>query len=171
MPDVDIFCPCRSGSGTRRRWRRCRSWRRCRTRVVCGYILPLQEWIRDAEAVEEVQIMEALPHSCRMWIYPALAGVDPGRGGGGGGADHGGATHDSCRCLLPWQEWIRDAEAVEEVQIMEELPHQLRREISYSINRKVFKQLSLFHDFPAREQAQIAASMTPLQACHAALKP
>lgn len=64
----------------------------------------------------------------------------------------------------PAQEWIRDAEAVEEVQIMEELPHQLRREISYSINRKVFKQLNLFHDFPVREQAQIAASMTPIQA-------
>ena len=52
---------------------------------------------------------------------------------------------------------------------MEELPHLLRREISYSINRKVFKQLSLFHDFPAREQALIAASMTPVQACRAAL--
>ena len=62
------------------------------------------------------------------------------------------------------QEWIRDAEAVEEVQIMEELPHQLRRDISFSINRKVFKQLNLFHDFPAREQALIASSMTPIQA-------
>ena len=27
MTHVDVYCPRRSGSGTRRRWRRCRSWR------------------------------------------------------------------------------------------------------------------------------------------------
>ena len=66
--------------------------------------------------------------------------------------------------MLPEQEWIRDAEAVEEVQIMEELPHNLRREIAYSINLKVFRKLAVFHDFPGREQAQIASMMTPVQA-------
>ena len=61
--------------------------------VDCRMTLPLQEWIRNAEAVRR----------CRSW--------------------RSCRTHDSCRCLLPSQEWIRDAEAVEEVQIMEELPH------------------------------------------------
>ena len=65
--------------------------------------------------------------------------------------------------MVPDQEWIRDAEAVEEVQIMEELPHSLRREIAYSINQKVFRKLAVFHDFPPKEQVQIAAMMTPVQ--------
>ena len=56
-----------------------------------------------------------------------------------------------------------EAEAVEEVQIMEELPHSLRREIAFNINRKVFQQLSIFHDFPAQELAAICGMMMPLQ--------
>ena len=61
------------------------------------------------------------------------------------------------------QEWLMEAEAVEEVQIMEELPHSLRREIAFNINRKVFQQLSVFHDFPPQELAAICGMMTPLQ--------
>lgn len=53
---------------------------------------------------------------------------------------------------------------MEEVQIMEELPHSLRREIAYSINQKLFRKLAVFHDFPPKEQVQIAAMMTPVQA-------
>ena len=56
-----------------------------------------------------------------------------------------------------------EAEAVEEVQIMEELPHSLRREIAFNINRKIFQQLSIFHDFPAPELAAICGMMMPLQ--------
>ena len=74
-------------------------------------------------------------------------------------------------CLAYSREWIRDAEAVEEVQIMEELPHQLRRDISFSVNRKVFKQLKLFHDFSTREQTLIAATMTPIRASKQASTP
>lgn len=61
------------------------------------------------------------------------------------------------------QEWIADTEAVEEVQVMDEVPHALRREISYAVNRKVFEKLHVFHDFPQPEQKSIAAMMTPLQ--------
>ncbi len=61
------------------------------------------------------------------------------------------------------QEWIADTEAVEEVQVMDEVPHALRREISYAVNRKVFEKLHVFHDFPVSEQKSIAAIMTPLQ--------
>ena len=63
-----------------------------------------------------------------------------------------------------WQEWLTEAEAVEEVQIMEELPHSLRREIAYNINKKIFRQLAIFHDFPLGQQAAICGMMTPLQA-------
>ena len=56
-----------------------------------------------------------------------------------------------------------EAEAVEEVQIMEELPHSLRREIAFNINRKIFQQLSVFYDFPAQELAAICGMMMPLQ--------
>ena len=62
-----------------------------------------------------------------------------------------------------WQEWLTEAEAVEEVQIMEELPHSLRREIAFNINKKIFHQLSIFHDFPVSQQAAICGMMTPLQ--------
>ena len=62
------------------------------------------------------------------------------------------------KSTLPDQEWIRDAEAVEEVQIMEELPHTLRREIAFSINAKMFKPAGHLHDFPVKEQALIAAN-------------
>ncbi|CAL8463823.1 g3357 [Coccomyxa elongata] len=61
------------------------------------------------------------------------------------------------------EEWIADTEAVEEVQVMDEVPHALRREISYAVNRKVFEKLHVFHDFPVSEQKSIAAMMTPLQ--------
>ena len=61
------------------------------------------------------------------------------------------------------QEWIADTEALEEVQIMEEVPHTLRREISFACNRKIFMRLGIFHDFPIQEQQSIAAMMTPLQ--------
>ena len=66
--------------------------------------------------------------------------------------------------LRDMQEWVRDAEAGEEVLIMEELPQALRREVSHSVNRRVFARLGVFHDFPPREQAAIAAMMTPVQA-------
>lgn len=65
------------------------------------------------------------------------------------------------------QEWLAEAEAVEEVQIMEELPHSLRREIAFNINKKIFRQLSVFHDFPLGEQAAICGMMTPLQVINA----
>ncbi len=65
-----------------------------------------------------------------------------------------------CLCT---QEWIADSEAVEEVQIMEEVPHSLRREIAYAVNRKIFAKLAVFHDFPVAEQMTIASMMTPLQ--------
>ena len=52
---------------------------------------------------------------------------------------------------------------MEEVQIMEELPHSLRREIAYNINKKIFRQLAIFHDFPLGQQAAICGMMTPLQ--------
>ncbi len=68
------------------------------------------------------------------------------------------------------QEWIADTEAVEEVQVMDEVPHALRREISYAVNRKVFEKLHVLHDFPVSEQKSIAAMMTPLQV-RKALKP
>ena len=61
------------------------------------------------------------------------------------------------------QEWLAEAEAVEEVQIMEELPHSLRREIAWNINKKIFKQLDIFHDFPHTEQVAICGMMTPIQ--------
>ena len=61
------------------------------------------------------------------------------------------------------QEWLAEAEAVEEVQIMEELPHSLRREIAWNINKKIFKQLAIFHDFPHNEQVTICGMMTPIQ--------
>lgn len=48
---------------------------------------------------------------------------------------------------------------------MEELPHSLRREIAYNINKKIFRQLSIFHDFPLGQQAAICGMMTPLQVC------
>ena len=78
------------------------------------------------------------------------------------------------RCLGPqvteeanaacMQEWIADSEAIEEVQVMEEVPHGLRREISYSINHKVFEKLGIFHEgFSAQDQMAIAAAMTPMQ--------
>ncbi len=65
--------------------------------------------------------------------------------------------------LCSWQEWLTEAEAVEEVQIMEELPHSLRREIAFNINKKIFHQLSIFTDFPVSQQAAICGMMTPLQ--------
>lgn len=46
---------------------------------------------------------------------------------------------------------------------MEEVPHSLRREIAYAVNRKVFSKLEVFHDFPVAEQMTIASMMTPLQ--------
>lgn len=65
--------------------------------------------------------------------------------------------------FLCLQEWLAEAEAIEEVQIMEELPHSLRREIAFSINKKIFHQLAVFHDFPSAQQAAICSMMTPLQ--------
>lgn len=56
-----------------------------------------------------------------------------------------------------------DAESLEEVYIMEELPYRLRREVAYAVNKKVFNQLQIFHDFPYREQMAIASMMMPLQ--------
>lgn len=64
------------------------------------------------------------------------------------------------------QEWIADTEASEEVQVMEELPDGLRREVSYSVNCRIFKKLGFVHDFPVSEQMSIAAMMTPLQVCY-----
>ncbi len=46
---------------------------------------------------------------------------------------------------------------------MEELPHSLRREIAFNINKKIFRQLSIFTDFPVSQQAAICGMMTPLQ--------
>ncbi len=62
------------------------------------------------------------------------------------------------------QEWIADSEAIEEVQVMEEVPHALRREISFSINKKAFGKLGVFNDgFSAQDQLAIADLMTPMQ--------
>ncbi|BDA50689.1 probable potassium/sodium hyperpolarization-activated cyclic nucleotide-gated channel [Coccomyxa sp. Obi] len=62
------------------------------------------------------------------------------------------------------EEWIADSEAIEEVQVMEEVPYALRREISYSINKKIFERLGVFHDgFSQQDQIAIAALMTPMQ--------
>jgi hypothetical protein len=52
---------------------------------------------------------------------------------------------------------------VEEVQIMEELPHYLRRDIAYYVNRKIFSRLQLFHDFPKDLLVTISSLMVPLQ--------
>lgn len=82
---------------------------------------------------------------------------------------HGSRGLNSSSCaylnrLMPRsQEWIADTEALEEVQIMEEVPHALRREIAFAVNKKLFDRLALFHDFPVSEQQTIAAMMTPLQ--------
>ncbi|BDA48948.1 probableVMJ3 Protein CNGC15c [Coccomyxa sp. Obi] len=61
------------------------------------------------------------------------------------------------------EEWIADTEASEEVHVMEEMPDALRREVSYTVNRKIFETLGFVHDFPLSEQMSIAAVMTPQQ--------
>ncbi|CAL8465088.1 g4623 [Coccomyxa elongata] len=62
------------------------------------------------------------------------------------------------------EEWIADSEAIEEVQVMEEVPHALRREISFSINKKAFEKLGVFNDgFSPQDQLAIADLMTPMQ--------
>lgn len=58
-----------------------------------------------------------------------------------------------------------DAESMEEVHIMKELPHRLRREVAYAVNKKFFKQL--FHDFTPKDQMTIASMMMPLQVRYA----
>ena len=54
-------------------------------------------------------------------------------------------------------------EGHEEVQIMEELPHTLRREIALVVNRKIFERLQLFAEFPARQLRAIANMMSPIK--------
>lgn len=54
-------------------------------------------------------------------------------------------------------------EGHEEVQIMEELPHTLRREIALVVNRKIFERLQLFADFPPRQLRAIANMMSPIK--------
>ncbi|KAK9804836.1 hypothetical protein WJX72_007920 [[Myrmecia] bisecta] len=61
------------------------------------------------------------------------------------------------------EEWLSHNEAGEEVGIMDELPHKLRKDISYQLNRPLFLQLRIFFDFPEHIQAAIAAMMTPMQ--------
>ncbi|KAK9807740.1 hypothetical protein WJX72_007807 [[Myrmecia] bisecta] len=61
------------------------------------------------------------------------------------------------------EEWLSHNEASEEVGIMDELPHKLRKDISYQLNRPLFLQLRIFFDFPEHIQAAIAAMMTPMQ--------
>ncbi len=55
-------------------------------------------------------------------------------------------------------------EGNEEVVIMEELPHTLRREIALVVNRKIFERLALFSDFPERELRAVANMMAPIKA-------
>ena len=52
---------------------------------------------------------------------------------------------------------------MEDVQIMEELQHSLRREIAWHINKNIFKQQAIFHDFLHNEQVAICGMMTPTQ--------
>ena len=54
-------------------------------------------------------------------------------------------------------------EGNEEVQIMEEMPHTLRREIALVVNRRVFDRLQLFYDFPERQLRAIANMMAPIK--------
>ena len=54
-------------------------------------------------------------------------------------------------------------EGNEEVQIMEEMPHTLRREIALVVNRRVFERLQLFYDFPERQLRAIANMMSPIK--------
>lgn len=56
-------------------------------------------------------------------------------------------------------------EGNEEVVIMEELPHTLRREIALAVNRRIFERLQLFNEFPERELRAIANMMAPIKAC------
>ena len=64
-------------------------------------------------------------------------------------------------------------EGNEEVQIMEELPHTLRREIALVVNRRIFERLQLFADFPPRQLRAIANMMSPIKvgAAGAVLQP
>lgn len=54
-------------------------------------------------------------------------------------------------------------EGNEEVLIMEEMPHTLRREIALVVNRRVFDRLQLFYDFPERQLRAIANMMAPIK--------
>lgn len=56
-------------------------------------------------------------------------------------------------------------EAVEEVEIMDEVPQIIRKSISLQINLPLFEKLGLFHDFPISLQTAIAGMMYPLQVC------
>ena len=64
---------------------------------------------------------------------------------------------------------MQDVEGHEEVQIMEELPHTLRREIALVVNRKIFERLQLFADFPPRQLRAIANMMSPIKVGAAAV--
>lgn len=54
-------------------------------------------------------------------------------------------------------------EAVEEVEIMDEVPQVIRKSISLQINLPLFEKLGIFHDFPLSLQTAIAGMMYPLQ--------
>lgn len=55
-------------------------------------------------------------------------------------------------------------EGNEEVAIMEELPHTLRREIALAVNRTIFMRLQMFSDFPERQLRAVANMMSPIKA-------
>jgi hypothetical protein len=42
------------------------------------------------------------------------------------------------------QEWLKDAESVEEVGVVEELPHTLRRQVALTVNAPLFERLGFF---------------------------
>lgn len=46
---------------------------------------------------------------------------------------------------------------------MDEVPQMLRKTISLQINKPLFAELSIFHDFPEKIQAAIAGMMYPVQ--------